>query len=277
MNYPMKYLLAIKLLIVGVLLSSSVFAQGDYKGLKPRNNVFVYDYADVLTEVAEQSLNRDLVNFRDSTSNVIIVVTHPDFYGEAPYKFATDLGQAWGVADVKKDNGVIVAIKPKIGNQKGEAFIAVGYGLEGAITDARANRIIDGEMIPRFKQNDYYAGIDAGAKVLMQLASGEIKEYAGPSKKNKKPFPIVALLFILFFAVAAIGGFGWKVYRYSRLNDIGFWAAWLLLSQASRTHNGSYGRFTGGGFGGGGFGGGGGGFGGFGGGGFGGGGAGGSW
>jgi uncharacterized protein len=274
MNYPMRYLLAIKLQFIGILLSVSALAQGDYRGLKPSNNVFVYDYADVLTEVAEQNLNRDLVNFKDSTSNVIVVVTHPDFFGDAPYKFATDLGQAWGIADAKKDNGVVIAIKPKVSGQKGEAFIAVGYGLEGAITDARANRIVDGEMIPRFKNNDYYGGINAGIVVLMKLASGEISEYAGPNKKGKKEFPVVAFIFILLIIFSSIGAFGVKVFRYSRLNSIGFWAAWVLLSQASRTHHGTYGRFSGGGgFGGGG----GGGFGGFGGGGFGGGGAGGSW
>ncbi len=273
MIYPWaKRLLTFFLGALLLFAAKAADAQEAYQGLKPSNNVFVYDYADILNDGQEQQLNRELVAFKDTTSNVIIVVTHPDLFGEAPWRFATDLGQAWGVGKGDKDNGLVMVIKPKTASSRGEAFIATGYGLEGAIPDITANRIVDGEMIPRFKQEDYPGGIYAGVQVLKQLAAGEIKEYAGPTGNSRKaPW---GFLFIIFFGVlTAIGSSFYRVHRYARVNDMAFWAAWALMAQSGRSHGGAWNSFSGGssGFGGGG------GFGGFGGGGFGGGGAGGSW
>lgn len=248
-------------------------AQPTYQGLTAEDNRFVYDYAKVLDDGFEQRLNQELVAFKDSTSNVIVLVCHPDFFGEAPWKFATDLGHAWGVASAEKENGIVIALKPKIGNQRGDVHIAVGYGLEGAIPDALAKRIVEGEMIPRFKKKDYEGGIYNAILVLKGLAAGEINEYA--PRASKRSNPIFLVLFILFFIGIVFGAMALRAYQYAKLNHIGFWAAWMLLAQSSQRHTGTFGRFHGGGFGGGG--GGGSSFGGFGGGGFGGGGAGGSW
>lgn len=272
MTYPWaKRLLT---LIVGALFlftAKAVDAQEAYQGLKPTDNVFVYDYADLISQQQEQLINQELVAFKDTTSNVIIIVTHPDLFGEEAWRFATDLGHAWGVGTGENDNGLVMVVKPKTRASRGQAFIATGYGLEGAIPDAVASRIVDGEMIPRFKQDDYVGGIYAGVQVLKGLAAGEIKEYAGP--KNSKKVPWGFLLLILFGIGGAIASMFWRVRRYAHMNDMGFWAAWAMLSATSRSHGGHWNSFSGGsgGFGGGG------GFGGFGGGGFGGGGAGGSW
>lgn len=265
-------------LLVCLLFSPSTggWAQGEYMGLKAKNNVFVYDYANILDQGVEVALNKELVAFKDTTSNVIVVVTHPDFFQEEAWRFATDLGHAWGVAGAEKDNGVVIVVKPKIGNQRGDVHIAVGDGLEGAITDALAKRIVEGEMIPFFRQNDYGRGIASGVDVIKQLAAGEIKEYA-PAAKNTARDVVAAIFFILFIFAIIFGAMAAKTARYAKMNGLTFWAAWMLLAQAQRTHSGQYRNFSGGGFGGGGFGGGGGGFGGFGGGSFGGGGAGGSW
>lgn len=281
----MKYLLALKRtlslsFLFAVLLFSpypgGCIAQEAYQGLRPKNNVFVYDYANILGEQNQRRINTALVNFKDTTSNVIVVVTHPDFFGEEPWRFATDLGHAWGVSREGVDNGIVLVVKPKVGNQRGQTHIAVGYGLEGAIPDAIAKRIVENEMIPRFRLNDYSGGVEAALTVLMGLAAGEITEYVGGSGSNKGQDGLFALFFVLFFFAIVFGSMAMKTQRYARMNNIGFWAAWMLLAEANRTHRGSYGTFVGGGRGSGGFGGGGG-FGGFGGGGFGGGGAGGSW
>lgn len=264
--------------MLAAFTSVTANAQSAYNGLKSTDNVFVYDYAGILDDRFEQAFNRELVAFKDTTSNVIVVVTHPDFFGEAPWKFATDLGHAWGVAGSKNDNGIVVVIKPKTNTQKGEMHIAVGYGLEGAIPDAVAKRIVEGEFIPFFRKNDYAGGIQAGAAVLKQFSAGEIKEYVGGKGKREDPLSIVgALLIIVLFFGALFGVMAVRTRKYAQLNNLTFWAAWMLLAQQSQQHGGSYRNFTGGGFGGGGGFGRGGGFGGFGGGGFGGGGAGGSW
>jgi uncharacterized protein len=140
----------------------------------------------------------------------------------------------------------------------------VGYGLEGAIPDLTAKRIVENELIPNFKNNDNYTGLDKATDVLISLASGEYNSDAY-GKKNKKGFPAGVLIPIIFLIIFILirgskGGRGGGM----TMSSSGFLLGALL---------GGGGR---GGFGGGG-GGSSGGFGGFGGGGFGGGGAGGSW
>jgi len=243
-----------------------------------KENKLVYDAANMLTSEEETSLENRLVAFADSSSNQITVVIVSDLCGMDKAQFAIELGELWGVGQSKEDNGIVMLVKPKTPDSKGEMFIAVGRGLEGAIPDITAKEITENECIPSFKKNAYYKGITAGAEVLMDLSRGEYNsdEYATKHTKGKKKggvgIAILALLFIGFVFLAKVS----QARRYAQTNQIGFWAAWALLNAATRSHRGYYNNFSSGR---GGFGGysGGGGFGGFGGGGFGGGGAGGSW
>ena len=202
-----------------------------YEDFKKKDFVLVYDYAQVLDDNKERFLNERLNALKDSTSNVIVVITHPDFRGDAPYSFASTLGHQWGVG-TEKDNGVVVVGKRKVGNAKGEVFIATGYGLEGVIPDAIVNRIIDNEMIPSFKKNDYYGGIALGVEVIGRLATGEIKEYVGNAKKSQRGFPWILFLFIGFAIFSTLGSQAVRAQRYARLNDMTFWAAWILPLRA---------------------------------------------
>jgi uncharacterized protein len=245
-----------------------------------KENKLVYDAANLLNEGEESMLEVMLVAFADSTSNQITVVIVPDLCGMDKSQFAIELGESWGVGQSKEDNGIVMLVKPKTVESKGEIFIAVGRGLEGAIPDITAKQIIDNECIPAFKNKSYYEGIHSGAIVLMELARGEYNsdEYASRHTKRKKKgglgIALIALLMIAFVFMAKAS----QARRYAQTNQIGFWAAWALLNAASRSHRGYYNNFSSGRGGFGGFGGGGGGgFGGFGGGSFGGGGAGGSW
>lgn len=232
----------------------------------------VNDFAGVFNIQEQAELERMLVTFKDSTSNEIIVVTVNDLGGYDKMSFAYEVGQKWGVGNKKFNNGIVVLFKPKTRTEKGETFIAVGYGLEGAIPDAICTRIIQNEMIPRFKQNNNFGGIVAGIKVLMDLAKGEYSyaQYAKKKDKNSKfgiLIPII-LIIIFYFLFRSNSGNHQAIGK-----NLPFWTLfWLLSSQGGR-HSGTFGDFRSGsgGFGGGG------GFGGFGGGSFGGGGAGGSW
>ena len=134
----------------------------------------VNDFAGVLGSRADE-LERVLVAFDDSTSNQITVVTVTSLDGYAVEEFALELGRKWGVGKTI-NNGVVVLVKPKNSDGGGEVTIQVGYGLEGAIPDAYCRRIIDNEMIPAFKEEDYYKGVYNACDQLMKLASGEISE-----------------------------------------------------------------------------------------------------
>ncbi|MGD2035232.1 MAG: TPM domain-containing protein, partial [Bacteroidales bacterium] len=179
----------------------------------------------------------------------------------------------WGVGQKKFDNGIVFLVKEKTADSKGEVYIAIGYGLEGVIPDAIANRIIDNEVLPAFRQGNYFEGIDNALTIMMQLSLGEFtaKEYAERSS-GESPVGVFFGLAIAFFVITGIFGRAGRIRKNSIGRSLPFWLLLSMLGSGSR-HSGSWRNFSSGSgsFGGGG------GFGGFGGGGFGGGGAGGSW
>lgn len=271
----------VALLLVLSLSVGTVYAQkaGQECFPKKQTDRMVYDNANVLSASEQESLEQRLRQFVISTSNEITVVIVPDLCGMEKAQFAIELGELWQVGQAKEDNGVVVLVKPKTPDSKGEVFIATGRGLEGAIPDATAHLIVENEMIPSFRANDMAGGINKGVTTLMELAKGDYNSeaYAERYKNHSSEMPVWSVILMVLVIIGLIMLFKvLQVRNYARLNNIGFWAAWALLNSMNSTHSGSWRNFNsgGGGFGGGG----GGGFGGFGGGGsFGGGGAGGSW
>jgi uncharacterized protein len=239
----------------------------------------VNDYTGILTEGQFRHLERKLEAFNDSTSTQITVVLVKSLNGLTKEVFADLIGERWGVGRKAKDNGVVVLVKPKYREEKGEARISVGYGLEGAIPDAITKRIVTNEMIPSFQNNDYFTGLDKATSTLMSLAAGEFTadQYQKATKSSPLgiAIPIIVIILIFLFMRRNSGN-----HFHTGSKGTSLWTAlWLASMMSNRGGRGSWGDFRGGGgsFGGGSFGGGGGGFGGFGGGSFGGGGAGGSW
>ena len=262
------------LLVFTFIISSTTFivAQDDIPA-RPVPPKLVNDLTQTLSANQINQLERKLENLSNTTSNQIVIFMTNDLKGYDIEDFASRIGDKWGVGQQKFDNGVVIVVKPKTGREKGQVWISVGYGLDGAIPDATANRIVDHEMIPSFQQNDYYTALEKSTDVLMALAAGEYNSDEYAKKTEGSPFgflvPIIAILF--FIIVSRAGRSGSQTY--GRKGGIPLWTMFFLGSAMSRgSHHGSWGNFSGGsgGFGGGGFGG-------FGGGGFGGGGAGGSW
>ena len=236
---------------------------------RPNPPRLVNDFAGILGDC--QWLEDSLEKIAVETSNQICVVTMDDLGGYDKAMMAYSIGEQWGVGKKGNNNGVVILIKPKTPDSKGEAFIAAGYGLEGAITDATSTRIVNQEMIPHFKDNDYLGGVWAGVQVVRDLATGEFNEedYANADDDNA----LFAL--ILFIAIMAL--FLYLAHKSNQGNngnrnnrDTGTWGGPIIFTSGSDWGRG--GSWSGGGSWGGG-----GGWGGFGGGSFGGGGGGGSW
>lgn len=264
-----NFITAIFILLVSFGGSQSLQAQADC--LPKPGKQLVNDYSRTLSKSQVAQLENKLVAFNKETSNQILVIMTDDLCNYEPMEYATNIGHAWGVGQNKFDNGIVLLVTPK----QRKTFIAVGYGLEGAIPDAISKRIVNQELLPYFRNDDYFGGVDQATNVLMQLAKGEISA-ENYGAKNSKDSPGLALLLILFIVLFIfVFGIGSSARKYSKANDVSFLTAMMLLMATRNSHGGSYGNFRSGrgGFGGGG----GGGFGGFGGGGFGGGGAGGSW
>ncbi len=262
-----------KKIVALLIIFSALTASAQQLPDKPKPPRIVNDFAGVLSPQERDNLERQLVQFNRETSTQIAIVTVKSLDGTSVDDYAFKLGEKWGIGQKGKDNGVLILVKPKYGNEKGQAFIALGYGLEGVVPDAFANRIVDNEMIPHFRNNDYYSGLLAAMTRLTQLTKGEFtaENYMKQtSHKGKVGGGIGTIIFmiIIFFIFSRAG----SARKSSMGRSLPFWV-FLGMMGGGRSHGGSWDSFSGGGgsFGGGG------GFGGFGGGSFGGGGAGGSW
>jgi uncharacterized protein len=228
----------------------------------------VNDYAAVLTAEQQEALEQKLYKFDDSTTSQIVVVIVNSLEGRDVADVAIELGRSWGVGDKKNNNGVVLLIS----KADRKLNISPGYGLEKSLPDLVCQQIIQTIIVPNFKGNDYYGGIDRGTDAMIQAIKGEFKAPAGYNKKGKKGSPFSTIIFIMVVIIVIVsmlggGGRGGGGNLLSGGGAMPFILGSLL---------GSAGR--GGGFGGGGGGSsGGGGFGGFGGGSFGGGGSSGDW
>lgn len=182
-----------------LMLSLPGIAQEFPEPMKPAR--IVNDFTGLFTPQQANALERKLRNFNDTSSTQIAIATVPSLYGYEPNDYAQRLAEKWGIGQKGKDNGVLLLIKPKDQNEKGQVAIAVGYGLEGVIPDAIASRIIRNEIIPQFQQGNYYAGVNKATDVLMQLSSGEYTadQYAG--KKGRDKGFLIIIPFLVIFLV----------------------------------------------------------------------------
>lgn len=252
--------------IWAMMLTTGVVRAQDFPA-KP--NTLVNDYTQTLSAPQVQELERKLVAFDDSTSTQIAVVVMKSTGQYDIADYGVRLAQRWGIGGKEHDNGILLLVA--LGDRA--VTIQTGYGVEGAVPDAIAYRIIENEIKPAFRQGDYFAGIDRATNALIAYTKGEYqapprKEDGGSAMGGLFLLVIIIVVIIAIFGRGGGGRGGGRVMGGRGASDL-LW--WTLLSGLGR--GGSGGGGFGGGFGGGG----GGGFGGFGGGGFGGGGASGRW
>ena len=106
----------------------------------------------------------------------MVVVTFPSLEGEALEDFSIRLAEAWKIGQKGKDNGVILLI---FKNDR-QVRIEVGYGLEGVLTDALSKRMIETEIVPRFREGKFEEGIESAVDAVLAATQGEYKQEAGP-------------------------------------------------------------------------------------------------
>jgi len=237
---------------------------------KGKEQTSVYDYINLLSPSEKTTLEQKLIRYSDSTSTQIVIAIINSTQGENINYLGAQWGQKWGIGQKGKDNGVLILLA------KNDRKIAIntGYGVEGSLTDAMSRRIIQKVIIPHFKTDNFYTGLNSGSNAIFRVLNGEFKEER--TFNDNQGFPFQAILpFIIFVIILIIisnkksgngGGNGGRRSSGFDLRDI------IILSNMGRSSGGgSFGGSGGGGGFSGGFGGG------FGGGGFGGGGASGGW
>ncbi len=247
--------------LAGFLLAAVVTSAPAAPPLPSAPADYVLDDAGVLSSAQSSVLAYDLKLFERETSDQLLVAVFPKVPdGYVMEDFTQRVAEAWGAGRKDRDNGMVLFVF----SESRQLRVEVGYGLEGAVPDALANRIINEEIVPSFRAGDLGGGIVKGADALMAAARGEYEGTGRLLSEESPPHEMVAgfvfwmiLIIVLMVVIQRSHGRGGTVYTPRGRRDV---------------------FFPGGGFGGGGFGGGGGG-GGFsgGGGGFGGGGASGRW
>jgi uncharacterized protein len=263
-----KKILFVLQLLICFLISGIGFAQFTIPEI-PKFQTSVYDYAHVLDENEKAQLEQKLIQYSDSTSTQIVVITIESLKGEDIGILTPKWGQEWGIGGSKKnDNGVIILLA----KAERKIWISAGYGLEDRLTAGIGGEITRNIIVPEFKAGSYYNGLDKGTNAIFDVFKGKYKGTRQENKDEGGGFPFILILIIFIFILIFIsknnrgnnGGSG--LGRTPNLLDI------IILSNMGRS-SGGFGGSSGGGFsgGGGGFGGG------FGGGGFSGGGSGGDW
>jgi uncharacterized protein len=129
----------------------------------------IVDDAQLLTSVQEKMLTDWLVRHEDETTNQVVIVTVPTLQGLEIEGYGYQLGRHWGIGQADHDNGVLLIVAP----EERKVRIEVGYGLEGALTDAESRIIIDRYLLPAFRTGDYGKGIEDAVPAILLQISGE--------------------------------------------------------------------------------------------------------
>src|ERR687892_733576 len=129
----------------------------------------VNDYAGMVPPDKTQQLEERLARFEKESGHQIAVLTIPSLEGEPIEDFSIRVAESWKIGQKGFDNGAILLIAQKDRKLR----IEVGYGLEGILPDAIANRIIQETIVPRFRDNDYSGGIEAGINAILNVTKGE--------------------------------------------------------------------------------------------------------
>ena len=209
------------------------------------------DFANVTKPGTAERLNQTLEQFEKDTSSQIVVVVFPKMQSDSSVEdYVNRMFRAWKIGQKQKNNGVLLAVFV----QDHKMRIEVGYGLEGAIPDVIAKRIIDGEITPRFKNGDFENGLSAGVNALMQAARGEYKGSGTTIDLSKHRKSVVSTVFIFLGLILLVIRIFRKISHattYSRRGRSS-WGAWPMWTGSSNWGGGGGGGDSGGGFSGGG-------------------------
>lgn len=205
------------LLLLALLLAHPAGAQ-TFPPLSGR----VVDAADLLQPAQEAALDAKLAGLEQATSRQLVVATIPSLEGYDIADYGYRLGRHWQIGQSEANNGAILIVAPNDRRMR----IEVGYGLEGVLTDALSSQIIRDVITPRFRENDYPGGIDAGVDAIIaqlqappeaaeQRAMEAARAEASSGEDGGSAWPLIFWIIVIFFIVIPMirSGFGGRRYR----------------------------------------------------------------
>ena len=158
------------------------------------------DYAGVVASADARRLETKLRRFAEETSTQVVVAIFAELTWPSLEDFTVRTAESWKVGRKELDNGAVLFVF--VNDRK--MRLEVGYGLEGALPDATARRIIEDVIAPHFRQGDYAKGLEAGTDAILAATRGE---YTAPAREPSRPdsgalallvpLGFIALIFVL--------------------------------------------------------------------------------
>ncbi|MFC4220992.1 TPM domain-containing protein [Flagellimonas marina] len=197
-----------------VLVSAVCWSQDQY----PQFTEIVTDNAEIFSHAQLEDLRAKLTQFETETTNQVVVLTIHELGSETIEQYANGAFNQNKLGQEGKDNGILILFS-KLDR---EVRIEVGYGLEPYITDAVASRIIRNTMIPKFKEEDYYGGIDLATDQIIEfLKNPEALEEFNRQIEAEGEFPWWALILMTLFLSVFIAAGSFVFYKgYSNLVEM---------------------------------------------------------
>ena len=221
---PLSRRLSAVAALCALFLAVAAFAQVPVPELRSP----VTDLTDTLTPSQIQALEQKLLAFEQRKGSQIAVLLVPTTQPEEIEQYSIRVVDAWQLGRREQDDGVLLLVA----KDDRTVRIEVGYGLEGALPDVIANRIIQQVIVPRFRNGQFYEGIDAAIDRIIAVIEGEPlpepSQRARPATGERFGQLLPLLLMIVFVASGflrrLLGGFGGAV----AAGGIAGFVAWLL-------------------------------------------------
>jgi uncharacterized protein len=207
---------------LGALVGSVILAGGApsarAEDLPPLPRAYFNDDAGLVSAAEARRLDQKLRQLDEETSTQIVVAVFPKLPSPSLEDFTVRTAESWRVGRQELDNGAIFFVFVEDRAMR----IEVGYGLEGALPDALARRILDGEVVPRFRDGDWAGGLDAGIDAVVAAVRGE---YTAPAPETPEGPSLAAILIVVALVIVFLllvrfaapghpgrtyGGRGWR-------------------------------------------------------------------
>jgi len=189
-------LLALAAVICAMQWGAPALAEVAVPALRAR----VTDLTGTLSEAQRAELEASLAAYEARRGSQMAVLMLPSTKPEEIEQYAIRVAEAWKVGRKGVDDGVILVVA----KDDRRVRIEVGYGLEGAIPDSVAQRVIDERLVPRFREGDFFGGLRDAADQLIRLAEGE--KLPPPSGRARGDLPDPASFLVpALFAALVIG------------------------------------------------------------------------
>ncbi len=157
-------------LLVTVLLAGSGLAGAER--IPPAPPRYFNDYAGVVSRPVADQLNTQLEQYERASSNQLLVAIYPKMESDSSVQdYTVRVAEAWRVGQARRNNGAVLFAFM----QEHQLYIQVGYGLEAVLPDALAKRIIESEIVPRFRARDVDGGMRAAVQAMIAASKGEYK------------------------------------------------------------------------------------------------------